>query len=88
MASAGPGGFGGSPKKDAAGLGVRTDGLAAGEKPNALGDGGPAGGGSHGPNLNNVAARKNLNETAFFFPHLISRRRRHRAASSSRCRRR
>jgi len=25
-----------------------------------------------GPNLNNVAARKNLDETAFFFPHLVS----------------
>ncbi len=24
------------------------------------------------PDLNNVSARKNLNETAFFFPHLVS----------------
>ncbi len=27
---------------------------------------------SPGPDLNNVSARKNLNETAFFFPHLTS----------------
>ncbi|MCE9568364.1 MAG: hypothetical protein K8U57_40705 [Planctomycetes bacterium] len=27
---------------------------------------------SGGPDLNSVAARKNLNETAFFFPHLVS----------------
>jgi hypothetical protein len=33
---------------------------------------GGAPGGSPGPDLNNVAARKNLNETAFFFPHLVS----------------
>ena len=25
-----------------------------------------------GPDLSQVAARKNLNETAFFFPHLLS----------------
>lgn len=29
-------------------------------------------GGSPGPDLNKVAARKNLNETAFFFPHLVA----------------
>ncbi|MBA4188712.1 MAG: hypothetical protein C0467_11995 [Planctomycetaceae bacterium] len=32
--------------------------------------GGPNGG--DGPDLNSVSARKNLNETAFFFPHLVS----------------
>jgi uncharacterized protein YfaS (alpha-2-macroglobulin family) len=30
------------------------------------------GSGPAGPNLDKVAARKNLNETAFFFPHLMS----------------
>ena len=35
---------------------------------------GEAGGGrpGPGPDLSQVAARKNLNETAFFFPHLLS----------------
>ena len=28
--------------------------------------------GQQGPDLSNVSARKNLNETAFFFPHLVS----------------
>ncbi len=31
-----------------------------------------AGGATPGPDLSNVSARKNLNETAFFFPHLIA----------------
>ncbi|MBL8864814.1 MAG: hypothetical protein JNK93_04560, partial [Planctomycetia bacterium] len=31
-----------------------------------------AGGGDPGPDLSKVAARKNLNETAFFFPHLVA----------------
>jgi len=31
-----------------------------------------AGGGQPGPDLSKVSARKNLNETAFFFPHLIA----------------
>ena len=30
------------------------------------------GGNGPGPDLNNISARKNLNETAFFFPHLVS----------------
>lgn len=30
------------------------------------------GGRASGPDLNNVSARKNLSETAFFFPHLVS----------------
>lgn len=29
-------------------------------------------GGAQGPDLSKVSARKNLNETAFFFPHLVS----------------
>jgi uncharacterized protein YfaS (alpha-2-macroglobulin family) len=43
------------------------------DKPAAAGDD-RAGGGQPGPgpDLSQVAARKNLNETAFFFPHLIS----------------
>jgi hypothetical protein len=36
----------------------------------AAGDGGP--GGSSGPDLNAVSARKNLRETAFFFPKLVA----------------
>jgi len=32
----------------------------------------PAFGGAAAPDLNKVTARKNLNETAFFFPHLLS----------------
>jgi hypothetical protein len=36
------------------------------------GAGEPAQPGSPGPDLNEVAARKNLNETAFFFPQLVS----------------
>ena len=38
---------------------------AGADKPN-----GP--GGSPGPNLEDVTARKNLNETAFFYPHLVA----------------
>ena len=34
--------------------------------------GGPGAGESPGPDLDKVSARKNLNETAFFFPHLIA----------------
>ncbi len=33
---------------------------------------GEGGGGAQGPDLSKVSARKNLNETAFFFPHLLS----------------
>lgn len=73
MAPGAPGGFGGAPppmdamaksdgRKDA-------KGLAGDDKP---GDPGNAGADGPGPNLNGVAARKNLNETAFFFPHLTS----------------
>ena len=35
-------------------------------------DGGAAGADLARPDLSKVSARKNLNETAFFFPHLIS----------------
>ena len=37
-----------------------------------LGGGQPGPGPGPGPDLSQVAARKNLNETAFFFPHLLS----------------
>lgn len=55
--------------------GPKSEGLAAGElqdmKPgNAQPGGEPAG--SPGPDLSKISARKNLNETAFFFPHLMS----------------
>ncbi len=40
----------------------------AADKPAA----GPAPGQPQGPDLSQVSARKNLNETAFFFPHLLS----------------
>ncbi|MEO8496546.1 MAG: alpha-2-macroglobulin family protein, partial [Planctomycetota bacterium] len=33
---------------------------------------GPSAGAAPGPDLSKVSARKNLNETAFFFPHLIA----------------
>ena len=62
----GPGG--GGAKKDGAYTG---DALADG-KANALREGGQPGGDSPGPDLSKVSARKNLNETAFFFPHLVS----------------
>lgn len=67
-APGGPGGFGGGgAKKDQA----AEQGELTGDKQNNAGQpGGPAG--SPGPDLNNVSARKNLNETAFFFPHLVS----------------
>ena len=71
-APGGPGGFGGlgggfgeqaakADRKDANGF-PGDDKLAEGDP----GANGP------GPNLGGVAARKNLNETAFFFPHLTS----------------
>jgi hypothetical protein len=44
--------------------------LADAEKRSEAGD--PGNGPAPGPNLGGVAARKNLNETAFFFPHLVS----------------
>jgi uncharacterized protein YfaS (alpha-2-macroglobulin family) len=47
----------------------------AGDKKREGGVGGAAGAddnGGPGPDLNSVSARKNLNETAFFFPHLVS----------------
>ena len=50
--------------KDRGGYG----GYGAGE-PGQPGSASPAG---QGPDLSKVSARKNLNETAFFFPHLIS----------------
>ncbi|MBN9119881.1 MAG: hypothetical protein J0I06_12095, partial [Planctomycetes bacterium] len=52
--------LGGEPRKNAA------DG-----KPAELQNGGQPGG-SPGPDLSKIAARANLNETAFFFPHLVS----------------
>ena len=52
--------------------------LAAGEdlaKPGGLGGAGEGGDapGAPGPDLSKVSARKNLNETAFFFPQLLAR---------------
>ncbi len=50
-----------------------ADKSAEKRKSNADGDGLQQGGqGQAGPDLSKVSARKNLNETAFFFPHLIS----------------
>ena len=46
-----------------------ADGKAA---PAASQPAAPAAGQGQGPDLSKVSARKNLNETAFFFPHLIS----------------
>ena len=51
--------------------------LAASDAPgDAARDGGTGGPGGPeqrpGPDLSQVSARKNLNETAFFFPHLIA----------------
>ena len=51
----------------------KSEKRAGGEDNQAAGKG--QGGGSQlgrGPDLSQVAARKNLNETAFFFPHLLS----------------
>ncbi len=69
----GPGGFGGG--KDAA----KKDAGGAPAEGNALADAAPGGpalgqqpGGSPGPDLSKISARTNLNETAFFFPHLVS----------------
>ncbi|HEX4612580.1 MAG TPA: alpha-2-macroglobulin family protein [Urbifossiella sp.] len=74
MAPAGPGMGGGGRAKSAAG---EADGAAADFRRNAAGreefgadPGGP--GGPSAPDLGKVAARTNLNETAFFFPHLVS----------------
>ena len=48
------------------GKAVEKEGVNADKAPGGGGDG------DKGPDLSKVAARKNLNETAFFFPHLIS----------------
>jgi uncharacterized protein YfaS (alpha-2-macroglobulin family) len=56
----------GAPKKDAAGV----DQLGGLQNNGAEQQGGPAG--SPGPDLSKISARKNLNETAFFFPQLTS----------------
>ncbi|MBM3983537.1 MAG: hypothetical protein FJ304_25350, partial [Planctomycetes bacterium] len=73
----GPGGGGGPPGAPAPappgpggpqeGRDPKDDGKDA--KP---GNGGGDQPGSPGPDLNSVSARKNLSETAFFFPHLVS----------------
>jgi len=46
----------------------------AADKANYRAEGGPGGDAAagRGPDLGKVAARKNLNETAFFFPHIVS----------------
>ena len=51
-------------EKSECGIGEHTA-----SKPGQPGPTSPAG---QGPDLSKVSARKNLNETAFFFPHLIS----------------
>lgn len=54
---------------------AESEKLDAAPKPEAKPVGGQPGGGgeaSPGPDLSKVSARKNLNETAFFFPHLMS----------------
>ncbi len=76
------GGMGGPPGAPAPGANGPGGGFGGGEWKKADGgdpfappfepqNGQPAGA-SPGPDLNNVSARKNLNETAFFFPHLTS----------------
>jgi uncharacterized protein YfaS (alpha-2-macroglobulin family) len=59
--------------QNAAGRGLALD-AAPGEKRKqaALQDGRSGVDGEAGPDLGDVAARKNLSETAFFFPHLVS----------------
>ena len=50
-----------------------ADGKGANGLAQAAGQvGGVGGGPAAGPDLSNVSARKNLNETAFFFPHLLA----------------
>ncbi len=77
------GGFGGGPPGSPApgmngpGGGAKEDGNFTGDPKapaNEQQNGQPGGAVSPagGPDLNNVSARKNLNETAFFFPHLTS----------------
>ena len=46
--------------------------LASTDKQQADQDGSPATSTKQGPDLSKVTARTNLNETAFFFPHLVS----------------
>ena len=66
MAADGELGIEGLARKSAGAEGEQMD-----KRPGADGE---AGGGrpGPGPDLSQVAARKNLNETAFFFPHLLS----------------
>ncbi len=71
------GGMGGPPGAPSPAPPAGPGGSAPGDKkdagdPAANENGQPGGADSPGPNLNNVSARKNLNETAFFFPHLTS----------------
>ena len=63
------GGFGGDPKPKTKNATSEQNG----QPQDKLGAGtGGAQPGGNGPDLNNISARKNLNETAFFFPHLVS----------------
>ena len=60
-------------EKQSGGRELERDGVAKSDRAGSdkqLGEGG--GGGAPGPDLSKVSARKNLNETAFFFPHLVS----------------
>ena len=63
----------GEPRLAAPGL-AAADFQKGADKPNS--GGGPGNGngpgGGPGPDLSKIAARTNLNETAFFFPHLVS----------------
>jgi uncharacterized protein YfaS (alpha-2-macroglobulin family) len=74
---AGFGGFGGGGFGGRAGAGdddtpQRVAGFGGGFVGGNLGMGHGVPQNPSGPNLNTISARKNLNETAFFFPHLVS----------------
>ena len=58
------------PANDATAATAAAGKAAARTKPRRAG--GPGAAGRRGPDLSQVSARKNLNETAFFFPHLLS----------------
>jgi hypothetical protein len=63
--------FSKSARSPGAPMAAMADALAAGAVPAGMGGGGP-GPNVGGPKLDSVSPRKNLNETAFFFPHMIS----------------
>ena len=61
-------------RRQTGGRSTASSGEASGDagQGEAAGEGRPAARPGRGPDLSQVAARKNLNETAFFFPHLLS----------------